>query len=321
MPEISVIVPTQNRWGRIERTLRTALGQDGVAVEVIVVDDGSHDATGLDRLRRRFDDDRLTGTRSAHASGTAAARNSGLARASGHWVAFLDDDDLWASGKLAGQLRTARDTDAHAVYSGVVVADDSLRPLRIVAPPDSAELRTELLRSNRIPAGASNVLIRRAALERMGGFDESLMHLADWDAWIRLAQQARFAAVRETTVAYIQHAGNCGHLDPRGVYADVEVIRRRYRDLAAADGTRVDDAEITRWLAGAARHGGRRRMAARLYWRSALRDRNVGAFARAVHAALALPDRHNRRGKAVPWLEELQTGSASRIASAVLTQL
>ena len=152
-------------------------------------------------------------------------------------MAFLDDDDLWASQKLAGQLRTARDTDIAAVYSGVVVADDGLRPLRVITPPDPAGLRTELLRSNRIPAGASNLLIRRETLEQLGGFDASLAHLADWDAWIRLAQQARFAAVPEATVAYVQHKGNCGHLDPRGVYADVELIRHRYRDLAAARGT------------------------------------------------------------------------------------
>lgn len=274
-------------------------------MEVIVVDDGSEDAAGLDRLRRRFDDDRLAGIRLAEAVGTAAARNAGLGRARSPWVAFLDDDDLWASQKLAGQLRTARDADTHAVYSGVVVADDTLRPLRIIDPPDPTGLRTALLRSNLIPAGASNLLIRRETVEQLGGFDESLAHLPDWDAWIRLAQQARFVATPETTVAYVQHEGNCGHLDPRGVYADVEVIRRRYRDLAVAGGTGIDDAEITRWLAGSARRGGRRRMAARLYWRSALHDRNLGNLARAVHARLGLPDHRTQLGPAVPWLEEL----------------
>jgi glycosyltransferase involved in cell wall biosynthesis len=306
VPDVSVIVPTQNRWGRIERSLRTALGQDGVAIEVIVVDDGSDDAAGLDRLRRRFDDDRLVGIRLAEVVGTAAARNAGLGRARGSWVAFLDDDDLWASDKLAGQLRTARDTDIAAVYSGVVLADDALRPLRVITPPDPAGLRKELLRSNRIPAGASNLLIRRETLEHLGGFDASLAHLPDWDAWIRLAQQARFAAVPETTVAYVHHKGNCGHLDPGGVYADVQLIRHRYRDLAVARGTAMDDAEITRWLAGSARRGGRRLTAARLYWRSARRDRDLGNFVRAIHTGLGLPDRATRRPPAVTWLAELR---------------
>ena len=94
-PEVSVVVPTRDRWELLSTcALPSATCQEGVAIEVIVVDDGSSDGTaaGLAAL----DDPRVLTVRHDRPRGVSAARNSGIRAARGTWLAFLDDDDLWA---------------------------------------------------------------------------------------------------------------------------------------------------------------------------------------------------------------------------------
>src|SRR5436190_21061432 len=93
-PEVSVVIPTRDRWDLLRTTLGGALGQRRVSHEVIVVDDGSADETPT-RLAE-VSDPRLRTVRLGRSMGAAAARNRGLAEARGDWVAFLDDDDVWA---------------------------------------------------------------------------------------------------------------------------------------------------------------------------------------------------------------------------------
>ena len=97
---VSVIIPTFNRSRLVAEAVASALAQEAVALEVIVVDDGSEDDTptvltslGV-AVRPVFQ---------AHA-GVSAARNTGIRMARGEWLAFLDSDDLWLPQKLQKQL-------------------------------------------------------------------------------------------------------------------------------------------------------------------------------------------------------------------------
>ncbi|MFL5884580.1 MAG: glycosyltransferase family 2 protein, partial [Thermoleophilaceae bacterium] len=98
MSGVSVVIPTHNRWPQMRGTLDGALGQTGVEHEVIVVDDCSSDGTaeGLAGI----ENDRLRFLRHEQNRGVAAARNTGIEAARHEWLAFLDDDDLWAPNKL-----------------------------------------------------------------------------------------------------------------------------------------------------------------------------------------------------------------------------
>src|SRR4051812_26727252 len=100
-PQVSGGIATHNRRRMFRRTLRSALAQENVDLEVIVVDDGSTDGTAADI--RTIKDPRLQVVEREN-RGTAGARNAGIAVAQGEWVAFLDDDDLWAPHKLATQI-------------------------------------------------------------------------------------------------------------------------------------------------------------------------------------------------------------------------
>ena len=197
-PEVTVVFPTRDRWDLLRRTLPTVLNQEAVYLEVVLVDDGSRDDGAGSVL---VADERVRVIRHLTAQGVARARNTGIAAARGIWTAFLDDDDPWAPRKLRSQLDAANSDGGEFAYSGVLVLDEALRPIDVWSPPPPHELRERLRGLNAFPAGASNVVVRTDAIRRIGGFDERLAHVADWDAWIRLAGAAMGNACEETSVS------------------------------------------------------------------------------------------------------------------------
>jgi len=186
MPEVSVVIPTRNRSRLLALTLHSVRWQRGVDLEVLVVDDGSADDTA--ETVAGLADPRIRLLRHDRPQGVSAARNRGIAAAGGAWVAFLDDDDLWAPDKLARQLEAAHQTGRTWVYTGEVSMDERLRILdgRPPAPPE--QVLERLVRHNAVPAGASNVVVQADTLARAGAFDTRLRNNEDWDLWIRLAR-------------------------------------------------------------------------------------------------------------------------------------
>jgi glycosyltransferase involved in cell wall biosynthesis len=108
VPGVSVVIPTHNRSDLLALTLRSALSQRDVAFEVIVVDDGSADETS--EVVAGLGDPRVRLIRHDVSQGVSAARNRGIAEARAEWIAFLDDDDLWAPDKLSFQLTAASES-------------------------------------------------------------------------------------------------------------------------------------------------------------------------------------------------------------------
>src|SRR3954469_4879731 len=113
---VSVVVPTRNRSRLLAATLRSVLRQRAVDLEVIVVDEGSTDDTGAVIAGLR--DPRIRIVRHDVPRGVSRARNRGAEEARGDWVAFVDDDDLWAPDKLARQVQAALAAGRDWVYTG-----------------------------------------------------------------------------------------------------------------------------------------------------------------------------------------------------------
>ena len=275
-PEVTVVISTQNRWPLMARTsLRAALAQEGLGIEVLVIDDGSAEPApdGLQGL----EDTRVRVIRHVEPHGVAAARNAGVGEARGEWVAFLDDDDVWSPQKLRAQVDTASSADAGFAYSGAVWVDEELRLLHGNAPPDPETLATALLRWNVLWGGGSNVLARTALLRSLGGFDEQLFQLADWDLWIRLALAARAAVVDDVQVALVVHRASMLLVDRRDVFLELDYLARKHAPAA-----RLDRACFARWVAAGHLRAGRRRDAVRAYLRGSRAPGNVvraaGAF-------------------------------------------
>jgi glycosyltransferase involved in cell wall biosynthesis len=272
VPECSVVIPTRDRVGVLmDAALRSALGQRDVEHEVIVVDDASTDGTP-DRLDA-LHDDRLSVVRLETRSGVAAARNAGIAAARGRWVAFLDDDDLWSPDKLRRQLDAARERDADVVYAGVVSVDRAGSARYRFPLPDPNELPRLLLASSALPAGGSNVVARTELVRRLGGFDEQLFQLADWDLWIRLAWAGRLAAAEEVLVGYVEHDDNMLLSDPRDVTPELEYVAAKHEALRRQHGVELDRRTFDHWVAWGHLRRRRRLKAARVFLRSGIRNR------------------------------------------------
>lgn len=146
---VSVVMPAFNAAATLRRSMLSVLAQTHRPVELVVVDDASSDATAriIDEVAAA--DRRVVALRLERNQGVAAARNAGLARASGQYLAFLDSDDWWHPMKLQVQLARMRQSGARACYTGYARVDESGRNLSTVRPPPQVD-HADMLRSNRI---------------------------------------------------------------------------------------------------------------------------------------------------------------------------
>jgi glycosyltransferase involved in cell wall biosynthesis len=191
-PTFSVVIPAFNAQATVAAAVRSALAQTDPDLEVIVVDDGSTDATG--DVVASVGDPRIAIVRQPN-RGLPAARNAGVAAATGSYVGFLDSDDLWLPRylELARRALTAGRrvglvyTDAYAFdpVSGRVRTRSAMQRQRPPTPPpsDPPAFLLELLKRNFIWV---STVVPRSVLEETGGFDESRTSLEDYALWLRV---------------------------------------------------------------------------------------------------------------------------------------
>jgi len=185
-PKVSVVIPVFNRPASVRRAIESVLAQTCQDFEIVVVDDGSTDTTVA--AVAALADPRITVIRHQRNRGGSAARNTGIAAGSAPYVAFLDSDDEWLPVKLERQLALFERSGERLglVYAGTerVFADG--RVDRII-PRRPHDVTRALLTENVI--GETSVgMVRRAALDETGGFDESLPASQDMDLWLRICE-------------------------------------------------------------------------------------------------------------------------------------
>jgi glycosyltransferase involved in cell wall biosynthesis len=249
VPDVSVVIPTHNRRALLGMTLNTVLRQQGVTLEAIVVDDGSTDDTA-ERITE-LGDPRVELVRHDEPLGVSAARNSGIDVARGRWIAFLDDDDLWAPNKLSAQLDAASAAGATWVYSGCVKIDRHQRIIGGAPPPAPQAVMATLRSMNQVPGGCSGVVVARTALCGVRVFDPELSNLADWDLWIRLGETGPPACAVAPLVAYRLHGGQAS--------LDVDLIVREVGLITRKHDVTLDRGQFHYYLAHKCLLGGRRR--------------------------------------------------------------
>jgi glycosyltransferase involved in cell wall biosynthesis len=199
-PMVSVIVPAYNRAAIVGETIANILQQTYPNMEVIVVDDGSTDAT-VEVLKSFGGKIRWT---TQPNSGPAAARNRGIAMAQGEIIAFQDSDDAWHPSKIARQV-SLLERAPEAVccvcnctiqLPGIVVQSFEAAPLK----PSIAEgvwLNPAEVLATRFILFNQAVAVRREVLQRIGGFDESLRLMEDMDLALRLSIEGPWTFIRE----------------------------------------------------------------------------------------------------------------------------
>lgn len=216
---VSAVIPTYNYGRFIARAVTSVLGQSYQAVECIVVDDGSTDDTA--EVLRGFGRD-VTVVRQTH-RGVSAARNAAIAVARGEYIALLDGDDEWHPDKVATQVRRlAAAPDLGCVGSGLVhVAANGRRDVisgRRNTLDRRRVLRDVALRRYWIGGSGSGAVMRRAALDRVGPFDEQLAAAEDWDMWMRFAATTPIDNVEDVLVSIHRHG--------TGIFRDAALVER-----------------------------------------------------------------------------------------------
>jgi len=199
LPQVSVIIPTYNRPKLLQQAVESVLNQAYRAVEVIVVDDGSPDDTEL--MMKQYAG-RVTYIKQTN-QGVSAARNTGFRSASGQFINFLDDDDLFMPTKIERQVQMfeAR-PEIGLVHCRYYYVDEDGNSLDKPGPLPEREVLKKLVCGCFLWSGAP--LIRRQCLEQIGLFDEVTWSACEeWDLWLRIARAGYpFGCVQEPLGAY-----------------------------------------------------------------------------------------------------------------------
>lgn len=227
---VSVILPTYNRMGVLEVAVESVITQSFVDLELLVVDDGSTDGTAeyLENLARR--DARVRWFRVEH-GGAAIARNFGLSKASGRYVAFQDSDDEWSTQFLERLMPYSG--EGILVFASHMIRgrDDRSKvvPAHFVTDPARALRRGNII-------STQTVVADRRLFESVQ-FDATLSRYQDWDLWLSLvkARRIRFVHVPEILVTVRRQVDSISEGSPDMRDRALRYIWRKHRSVFAAD--------------------------------------------------------------------------------------
>ena len=219
-PQIDVVIPAFNAEKYIEKTLASVALQSNLIQSVFVVNDGSKDqtATIVESFAKSHPNLGIQLITQDNA-GLANARNTGIKASlrvsKAPFIALLDADDVWLTGKLEKQLRifqVSQDLKLGVVYSSYELIDENGNAIAgenlVVKPSLRGEAYSSLLTGNFISGSGSGVLVKSAVFEEAGLFDETLKASEDWDMWIRIARKFHFDYVNEALVQIRVHSTN-----------------------------------------------------------------------------------------------------------------
>ncbi len=202
---VSIIIPAYNAAQTLERAVQSVLSQDYGPMEIIVVDDGSTDGT-VDVVRGYGEKVRLIQQENR---GAGAARNRGVAKARGEYIAFLDADDEYLPGRLRKGIEPMLADDCVAIThcQCILCYPDEHRVVDGVRFKQMALFLSELL-VDPLYATTPGVTMRRSVFEKSGGFDESFLTREDHDLWMRVHENYPVKFINEPLVVAHKQEGS-----------------------------------------------------------------------------------------------------------------
>lgn len=236
-PFVTGIIATYNRGYVVCEAIDSMLHQTYPNIEIIVVDDGSTDETS-EKLKKYGDKITIVYQKNA---GPAAAWNTGIAASNGDIVSFLGSDDIWLPTFVERQVRSLQKAGSDAPCSitncwlqfGDGKGTTSFENARLVAPMEEGKwLNAAEVLATRFLVCGQTVAIRKSAINKVGGFDDSLRYLEDYDLALRLATLGAWGFIREPLVVWRQSPANSLSVEARK--ENLRVLR-----TAVATGERV----------------------------------------------------------------------------------
>jgi len=209
-PRVSVLLPVWNGEAFLEPAIESMLRQTLSSFELIVIDDGSTDASAVMAGKFACCDDRVRVMRRAH-EGLSAALNAGIAAARGEYIARMDADDINVPDRLQKQVAYL---DAHpacvAVGAWIDVVDEAGLPLGVKTFSERHEQISAALFLGISPIAHPTVVMRRDVLRAAGGYDARTYPSEDLDLWFRLAERGELANLGEALLRHRRHKAAIG---------------------------------------------------------------------------------------------------------------
>lgn len=228
---VSVLIPVYKGAAFVAQAIESALAQTYEDVELVIVNDGSPDDS------RRVIEPYVSSPKVKYVEkpngGVASARNAGLRSATGTYVGFLDQDDVWYPSKLSRQVAVLdRRPNVALVHSDVtyVDADGNQLPRDPYFPAKvEGSCFARFFMAN--PVMTCTALVRRSVIDAAGGFDEAIRFSDDYDLWLRIARHHEIAYVDEPLAMYRLHGQNESRKVAGIVTATVQVLRKALRTI------------------------------------------------------------------------------------------
>ena len=233
-PLVSVVIPNYNNSDFLASCLESALGQSYKNIEVIVVDDGSTDCS-MEILLNYQERIQLISTSN---QGASSARNIGISRAKGEFIALLDSDDTWELDKIMLQMDKMLREGCDLVYC----SGDTIYPNNDTGPKITAKYSGNCYPYYKkfptraiIVLGCSSALVRVSLLEISGHFDETFLGAAeDWDFFRRYCKNANVGFLPQVLVHYQKHAGSiAARPNSDWYYGNSEAVKKLFAEDAS----------------------------------------------------------------------------------------
>ncbi|MBQ3704989.1 MAG: glycosyltransferase family 2 protein [Clostridia bacterium] len=233
-PVISVIIPTYNRAGTLMQAIDSVLAQQDVAsFEVLVMDDGSTDNTP--EMMAQAEDPRIQYVRLFH-QGACAARNAGIRRARGKYIAFQDSDDIWNPVKLSTQMRVLEETGADVVFHAYQFHDRSTGyegRYPEITVPEGFVTTEQLLKKNLM---STQMVFGKTECFRKVSFNAKYPRFQDWDLAIRLSHVYKLYYAAEVMADVYMQEDSISAKPELALEALNLMIWENLEDLAASHG-------------------------------------------------------------------------------------
>lgn len=230
---VSVIIPVYNREHLVSQAIESVLAQTYQPVEIILINDGSTDAS-LSVLRR-FESLFPNQIRVIDQpnQGQIIARNNGIQAARGEYIAFLDSDDLWLEHKLERQIPLF-EPGVGLVYSGTEVIDEAGQTIRVELADTTitGNIYPHLLIKNRMTGGT--VVVTAEALRHVGLFSTDFKAAENWDLWLRISKVYSARAMRDPLLRYRIHDSNMSGDAQLMIHAKWQIMEK-HCDLQSKD--------------------------------------------------------------------------------------
>ena len=237
-PYISIVLPLYNGANFIKETLKAVDAQTFQDAEIIVVDDGSTDNSSeiVEEVSKNYSSEILQTLKvfKQKNQGVAAARNLGIQKSSGKWIALLDQDDLWLPDKLEVQhAATLKFPEVSWHYSAFVrFYADGREKIKNNGSADSLETLERML-SGKLFVPPSTVLILKKIFEEVGGFDSEYIPSDEWDFFLKLSEKFKNSYSEKVLVRFLSHPTSTAKRQKRKIFEAQKIVIQKHEKIVS----------------------------------------------------------------------------------------